>query len=91
MNPLVIYPDEHLTPVLSLVVAYGLGLAVPLTLALVVLGRWAGERVAAARARASEHSDVPLRDGRSVIRGKVEFARGAPYAVGWRWTSTAVR
>jgi hypothetical protein len=50
-------------------------------MALVALVSWARNRLLAWRARAAEESDGPLNDGRTVVRGTVELARGAPHAV----------
>lgn len=81
MQPLVIYPEGHLAPTASFVVAYGVCACIPALVALVALLLWAGNRLWAMRARAVEESGAPLRPGRAVLRGSVELAQGASLAM----------
>jgi hypothetical protein len=81
MSPLVLYPDGHLSPLLSMLVCYLLDGAVPAAFALVALASWVSHLVLAMRARAVEQSKGAQAQGRAVIRGVVELAQGAPGAV----------
>jgi hypothetical protein len=81
MPTYVVYPESHLAPGPSNAAAYGICGVLPAALALVALIGWARDRVLAVRARAVEQSESPLKDGRTVVRGTVELARGAPHAV----------
>ncbi|MBW2459954.1 MAG: hypothetical protein JRI68_36030 [Deltaproteobacteria bacterium] len=74
-------PEDHLGPVGSAIIGYGVCVAIPLVLFILLLMGWLRERVRAAKARASFNGTVVLEPGETVIHGQAEYAAGADAAV----------
>lgn len=77
----VIYPGADLSPVESLVIVYGLDLALLVAVILVGLMQWARYRWRARTWRSTLRESEPLAEGDTVLRGTVEHAAGSAVAV----------
>ncbi len=74
-------PEDHLGPVGSAVVGYGLCVVLPLVFFILLVVAWLRERHRAGRAQASFSGTAQLAAGETVLLGKVEYAVGADSAV----------